>query len=511
MRRFLCSVGLIALAGCAVGPDFHRPDAPTTNYGSGRLVPTSGSQAKSGVPSNQDAPQTLAMGKDIPADWWTLFHYPELDQLLKHVLARSPTLEAAKLALQAAQNDKKATESALYPSVSGLYNPARFKTSRAYSNVPSANSWLYTIHTAQLNISYSPDIWGGVRRQIESAAAEREAQRNQLEMAWLTLTSSAVDAAISYAMTRAQIETTETLIADQERALKVSLAEQALGAMSGADVAMQRTLLAQTRATLPPLRQTLAMLHDEIAALSNDMPDAPTPEFKLDRFVLPGDLPVSVPAQLISQRPDIRTSEAYFHAACAQVGVAIANRLPNIQLGFDPGFAAATIAQMATPGYGQWMLGAMLSQPLFDGFELQHQEAAARKRYEEAAAQYRATIVSAVQDVADSLSAIHSDADALVQAAAAEHESDRSAQIMRAQLRLGDVSQVALLNVQEARLQTMLTLIQARAARLSDTVGLFQSLGGGWWNRVDDPATAVPGGRKAATSARSAAGTVSHS
>ncbi|NHO33136.1 efflux transporter outer membrane subunit [Acetobacter fallax] len=479
------------LSACAVGPNFHRPAAPQSQYVQGGIK-----SATSTVPERlQGDTQTFTSGANIPADWWTLFHYPELDQLVRHVLARSPTLEAATRALFASQQDKKASESALYPSVSGMYNPARFKTSRAYSNVPMANNWNYTIHTAQLNISYSPDLWGGVRRQVESAKAQRDAQKYQLEAAWLTLTSSVVNAAIAYAMVREQIRTTQEMIADQERILKSTLAQQTLGNVSGNDVAMQRTLLAQTKATMPPLRQTLATLHDEIAALANDMPDTPTPEFELARFSLPANLPVSLPAQLIDQRPDIRTAEEYFHAACAQVGVAIANRLPNVQLGFSPGFAAATIAQMAVPGYGQWTLGAMITQPLFDGFQLQHQEKGARLRYDQAAAQYRATISGAVQDVADSLNAIHNDADALTQASEAATQASRSATISQAETRLGALSQIAMLTIQTTSLQTRLDLVEARAARLSDTVGLFQSLGGGWWNRTDDPAnTRAAGG-----------------
>lgn len=497
MRKLLFTTCAVLLAGCAVGPNFHRPTAPQTSYLRGGLPADSGGAPKaSATDTAQNGDQQFRVGADIPAEWWHLFHYPELDQLLKRVLERNQTLEAAKQSLYAAQQDKLASESALYPSVSGYFNPARFKTSRAYSNVPMANSWLYNMHTAQLNISYSPDIWGGIRRQVEAAAQEREAQKYQMEAIWLTLTSSAVDAAVSYAMVRDEIRTTETLIGEQEEVLKSTQFQNQLGYLSMADVAQQQTLLAQTRATLPPLRQTLVTLHNEIAALANDMPDTPTPEFELDRFQLPAELPLSLPVQLINQRPDIRTAEAYYHEACAHVGVAIANRLPNVQLGFSPGFAAASIAQMAAPGYGQWELAAMLTQPLFDGFELQHKETAARRQYDEAAAQYRATITTAIEDVANSLSAIRNDADTLKLTDDAAQAATRSANIAHMQLRLGDSSRVMMLNAQQAALQAQLALVQARAARLSDTIGLFQSLGGGWWNRTDDPANKSRAGGK---------------
>ncbi|MDG6094203.1 efflux transporter outer membrane subunit [Acetobacter sp. AN02] len=480
------AVGACLLSGCAVGPDFHRPVAPQTSYmQQGRDTAT---QSAAGP---QGEIQHFVQG-DIPADWWTLFRYPDLDRVVRRAIERSPTLKAVEQALIAAQEQKMSAQSQMWPQVSGMFNPARFKTSRAYSNVPIANSWLYTIHTAQLNISYAPDFWGGIRRQVESAAAERETWRYQLQAAWLTLTGGVVSAAIGDAMTRAQIATTENMIAHQRKLLDIAEMENRLGETSGNDVALQRTLLAQTEATLPALKQRLAELHDQLAALSGDMPETGFPEFDLDRFQLPSKLPVSLPSRLILQRPDIRTAEANFHSACAQVGVAIANRLPNVQLGFSPGFAAASIAQMATPGFGQWTLAAMVTQPLFDGFNLLHQERAARARYEEAAQTYRQTIISAVQDVTDSLNAVRNDAEFLRAATEAENAALKSARIATAQKQLGDVSQITLLTVQDAALQSQMTLLEARGARLSDTAGLFQSLGGGWWNRTDDGVKGVP-------------------
>ncbi|MBB2201072.1 efflux transporter outer membrane subunit [Gluconacetobacter tumulisoli] len=476
--------GVLAIGGCAVGPDFRRPAIPApTQYGqAGQPSATPASAGADG------AAQLFRPGQDIPAQWWTLFHSPALDRLVRHALAHSPTLEAARDALRAAQENRLAQESPLYPSISASYNPARFKTSRTYSPVPGNNTYLYTVHTAQLSISYMPDIWGGVRRGVEAASAQRDAQRYQLEAAYLTLTSSVVQAAIDYAAVKAQIDTTQALIVSQQAVLSSSIRQQALGQLADADVAAQRALLAQDQATLPPLQQQLAQQHDLIAALAGDMPDDPTPEFTLDGFTLPRDLPVSLPARLIEQRPDIRVSEANWHTACAQVGVAVANRLPNIQLGATPGVAAASIAQMAVPGYGQWMIAGTLTQPLFDGGLLRHQEHAARAQYDAAAAQYRATVVSAVQDVADSLNAIRTDATALAANADAEDAAARSLAVARSRFTLGDASQVMMLTAQQTEFQARLAVVQARSARLSDTVGLFQALGGGWWNRTDDHA-----------------------
>ncbi|MBB2168214.1 efflux transporter outer membrane subunit [Gluconacetobacter aggeris] len=485
-RHLLCGASLLAmladLGGCAVGPNFHHPSAPATDF------------AQAGRPTRTDSvagadgqAQIFHPGADIPAQWWELFRSPALDRLVRHALANSPNLDAARHALRVAQENRAAQAGVLYPSISASFNPARFKTSRTYSAVPNSNSWLYTVHTAQLNISYQADIWGGLRRGIEASGAQRDAERYQLEAAYLSLTGELVQAAIGYAALRAQVDTVQELIASQHQILDSATRQMALGQMAEADLAVQRAQLAQDEAMLVPLRQQLSQQHDQIAALAGDMPDDPTPDFTLDGFTLPQDLPVSIPARLIDQRPDVKVAEAGWHAACAQVGVAIANRLPNLQLSATPGLAAASIGQMFVPGYGQWMIAGMVSQPLFQGGQLMHQERAARAQYEQAAAQYRAAVVAAVQDVTDSLNAVSADATALVADSNAERAATRGLDIARARVTYGDASRVEMLMATQTTLQARLTLAQARAARLSDTAGLFQSLGGGWWNRHDAP------------------------
>lgn len=491
-----CILTGLGLGGCAVGPDFKKPAAPTASrYGQAgqpdrtQAVTGKAEQAAAGL---QGGVQALHPGQDIPAQWWTLFHSPALDQLVRKAIDNNPSLEAARDALAAAQENRLAQQSALYPSISGSFNPTRNKTSRTYSPVPNSNQWLYTVHTAQLNISYVPDLWGGVRRGVEAAKALRDAQRDQLRAVYLTLTSSVVQAAIDYATLKTQLETTQSLVALQRNLLESARKQEKAGEFSQNDVALQRTALAQNEATLAPLQKQLEQQKHLIASLVGDSPDAPQPEFSLNDLTLPADLPVSLPARLVEQRPDIRTAQANWHAACAQVGVAVANRLPNIQLGATPGFAAASIAQMAAPGYGQWEVMAMVTQPLFDGGLLRHQEHAARAAYDQAAADYRTTLITALQDVADSLTAIRTDATALADNAEAATAAGDSLRIALAQYRYGAISQVVMLTTQQAHLQTELALAQARADRLSDTVALFQSLGGGWWNSTEADAPHHP-------------------
>ncbi|WP_215763019.1 efflux transporter outer membrane subunit [Acetobacter sp. P1H12_c] len=498
MRKnlMLCAATALALGGCAVGPDFKKPAPPApTAYGQAGKGATTQPVADSvdaAAAGPQSVVQVFRPGQDIPAQWWALFHSPDLDRLVRRALDQNPSLESARDALAAANENRLAQQSALYPSISGSFNPTRQKTSRTYSPVPNNNSWLYTVHTAQLNISYVPDLWGGVRRGVEAAKALRDAQRDQLQAVYLTLTSSIVQAAIDQAALNAQFQATQSLVALQRTLLASAERQEQVGQFSRNDVAMQRASLAQNEASLAPLQKQLEQQKHLIAALVGDAPDAPEPTFTLESLSLPVELPVSLPARLVEQRPDIRTAAASWHAACAQVGVAVANRLPNVQLGATPGFAAASIAQMATPGFGQWTLAAMITQPLFDGGLLRHQEHAARAQYDQAAADYRTALIAALQDVADTLTAIRSDAAALGANASAATAAAESWHIAQAQYRLGDVSEVAMLQAQQTQLQAQLTLAQARADRLSDTVALFQALGGGWWNSKEPDAPRAP-------------------
>ncbi len=478
MSRLAGGFAVIALAGCAVGPDYHRPALPVDNrYTPAPLPPHT---AETGGVAG--AAQSFRPGQDIPAQWWELFHCPALNTLVSHAIDHNPSLESAHQALLAAQEGVAAQKGALWPNVSGFFNPTRNKISQGMS-VQGFNSYLYNLHTLQLNISYMPDVWGSIRRQIEASDAQRALARYQLDAAYLSLTSNLVNAAIQYAAIQGQIEATQGVIASARAILDINEQQKRFGDMGERDVTPQRVLLAQAEQSLPPLRQQLAAQHDLIDALTGDGSDVPTPDFHLADFHLPTDLPLSLPLRLIDQRPDIRAAEENLHAASAQIGVAIANRLPELDLVATPGLAANRLSQFATPGYGTWTLAAMITQPLFDGFTLLHRERAARNTYKMAIEDYRNTIVLAVQNVSDALHAIGNDADTLIAATKADEQASKNLDFARIGNRYGDESTLLLLMAQQAEMQTRLTLTQAQSSRLSDTVGLFQALGGGWWNR----------------------------
>lgn len=471
--RATTSLAFLLVGGCAVGPAFQRPSAPV--YAGYANVPKT-------QPAQPDS-QAVVAGADIPADWWTLFHSPALDTLVRRAIAANPDLAAARAALRQSQELAKADRGALLPGVGLGASTARARNPGVLASPLQSNSNLYTLTTAQLNVGYTVDLFGGVRRQAESSAAAAEAQRFQTEAAYVTLTSTVVVAAITEASLRAQIAAVEKSIAAQGRILEILRARLRLGDVARADVAAQQTLLAQTQQALPALTQQVAQQRDLIAVLAGQMPDRAQPRVELAEIALPRDLPLSLPAALVDQRPDVRAAEATLHAAGAQVGVAIAARLPAITLGGSAGGSSTRFATLLAPDNILWSVVGGLTAPLFDGGTLRHRQRAAEAGYDQAKAQYRGAVLRAFQNVSDTLAAIGADTDALHTAERAEAAAADSLAIARGQARLGAVAPLQVLSAEQAYWQASVTLQQARAARYVDTAALFQALGGGWWNR----------------------------
>ena len=486
-RRAVMLALALAVAGCEVGPDFEMPAAPPVKgYTPEPLSPQTASAEVAG-----GAAQRFVDDMDIPAQWWTLFHSPDLNALITRALAHNPTIPAAQAALKVALETEYAQVSAFFPSIDGNFSPSRNKTSNAIAPVPSSNTNIYSLYTAQLSLSYSPDLFGLNRRTVESLQAQADNQRFTLEATYLTLTSNVVAAAIQEASLRGQIAATEQII-DIERQLLALLHKQYdLGFAAGLDVAAQDAALAAAEASLPPLQKQLAQQRDLLAALAGQFPsDEPPEKFELASLTLPEDLPVSLPSALVAQRPDVRAAEALLQSASAQIGVAIANRLPNLQLSALWGTQAVTSAGLFASGNGIWTLGASVTQPIFDGFGLLHKERAARAAFDQAAATYQSTVLTAFQNVADSLRALQADADALRAAVAAERAAKTQLDITRQQLELGAINYLSLLNAQQAYLTAVVARVQAQANRFADTAALFQALGGGWWNRPPEARSA---------------------
>ena len=471
----------LALSACTVGPDFKTPDAPKAARYTEQALPatTASAQAAAGLP------QRIVDGRDIPAQWWTLFHSPALNSLIEEALKNNPNLQQAEAALRAAQENVAAQQGAYYPSVSANFTPSRQKDAlgTVTSNAASG-AGVYNLHTVQLNISYVPDVFGGNRRQVESLQAQSDAQRFEREAAYLSLTSNVVAAAVQEAALRAQIAATEKMVKLEQETLDLTKRQSELGAVPEAAVAAQLAVLAQTQAQLPPLQKQLAQQRDLIAALAGRLPvDMPHETFELSALQLPQELPLSLPSQLVRQRPDVRAAEENLHAASADIGVAAANMLPQFSLTAGGGSVATQLSDLFKSGTGFWNLAGGVTQPLFQGGTLLHRKRAAEAAYDAAAAQYRATVIAAFQNVADTLQALHADADALQAAATAERAAADSLAIARRQVELGDMAYITLLSAEQNYQQAALNLAQAQANRYADTAALFQALGGGWWNR----------------------------
>jgi NodT family efflux transporter outer membrane factor (OMF) lipoprotein len=481
-RSVLALLTCSLLAGCAVGPNFKKPAPP--NVGDYTATPLPVTAATPGVPGGEA--QRFVQGGDIPADWWTLFHSQALDDLIAQSLKNNPDLKAAQAALTEARENALAQKGAFFPSVSAGVSANRYQQPGSLAPVPSNNAFRYDLFTPQVSVSYSPDVFGLTRRTVESAEAQEQAARFQMIAADITLSTNVAVTAIQVGMLQSQVDATRQLIDINTNMVKILRYQLAKGYAGRLDLAAQESQLAQTVATLPPLIKALAQQRDLLAVLTGRFPSqAPDADFDLASLQLPQDLPLSLPSKLVAQRPDVLQAQANMHAASAQIGIAVANRLPNIQLTADAGSTALAIGQVFGAGTGFWSLGAALTAPIFEGGTLLHEERGARAAYVQAAEQYRSTVLSAFQNVADTLVALEQDAEGLKAASAAADAAKVTLDLSARQYKDGYAGYLSLLSAEQGYQQARINLLQAQANRFADTAALFQALGGGWWNRAD--------------------------
>jgi NodT family efflux transporter outer membrane factor (OMF) lipoprotein len=476
----------VLLGGCAVGPNFKRPAAPAvSDYTASPLATTVASTNVAGG----DA-QRFAKGADIAGDWWILFHSQPLNELIEQSLTNNPDLKAAQAALLVARENVLAQRGTFFPNISAGFSANRQKQSEALAPTPNfpivPNEYLYNLFTPQVSVSYSPDVFGGNRRAMESLKAQEQGARFQMIATYTTLTANVVVTAIQEGSVEQQIDATRQLIGLSSNMVQILQYQFSKGYASRLDLVSQESQLAQVIATLPPLLKQAAQLRDQLAVLAGRFPSqAPADKFELSSLQLPADLPVSLPSKLVGQRPDVLQAEANLHAASAQIGVAIASRLPDITLTANAGSTALALDKLFTSGTGFWGLGAAATAPLFQGGTLLHQERAAKAAYVQAAEQYRSTVLSAFQNVADTLTALEQDAEGLKAAAAAADDAKITLDLSQRQWHDGYISYLALLSAEQAYHQARINLVLAQASRYADTAALFQALGGGWWQRAD--------------------------
>ncbi|WP_174906682.1 efflux transporter outer membrane subunit [Burkholderia diffusa] len=484
-RCLTLAAAALLVAGCAVGPDFRIPDAPATQRYTRDEPPVT--TVAAGGPTG--AAQTFASAAHTPRHWWAEFRSEPLNRLVDTAWQNSPTLAEARARLdEARQNHAAEAGATMLPRVDANVSATRQKVDIAAFGLPAnvPNPGPFTLYDASVSVSYVLDVFGGNRRALEALRAQVDYQSYTLDAARLTLAGNVVATAILRASLAQQIALTRELVDAQARQLRIVEARFAAGGVSQADVHAQRTLLAQTQASLPPLAARFAQAGHRLAILLGAPPsDAALPDLTLDALALPHTLPVALPSTLARERPDIRAAEAVLHQASANVGVATANLYPRFSISAGIGSERTRIADIVS-GLNVWNVGLGLTQPLFHGGELRAKKRAAEAAYDAAFASYRETVLLALQQVADAMRAVEHDAAELEARDTAAREAAAGNAIAGDRYAAGGISTFALLDAQRQALQTALDRTRAQADRLADTAALFQSLAG---NGSEDDST----------------------
>jgi NodT family efflux transporter outer membrane factor (OMF) lipoprotein len=471
----------LALSGCAVGLNFKPATRPAIGSYVGEAMPAE--TAATDVPGG--AAQRFQFGRDLSGQWWTLFGSSKLDAMIEEAMINYPDIAAQQAALRAAGENVRAEMGVFSPQIQGTGNASRVKESGA-SIGPGFPGFITNIFQATVNVSYTFDVFGGERRTLEGLQAQEQAQNFQLEASYLTLTSNVVSTVIQLASVTDQIAATQEIIALETNELGIVRRRSELGSQTRADVLQQESNLALVRATLPALEQQRAAAEHQLATLTGHFPNDATPaEITLSDLILPRDLPISLPSSLVAQRPDIKAREAQMHEASAAIGIATANMLPQFTLTGSVGNESLLLRSWFQPSAAVWSLAAGITQPIFEGGALRAKRRAAIDLYDQAGAQYRLAVLKAFQNVADTLTALDHDAQALKAEYDALNAVKASLDLTQKQYAVGSINYNSLLTAQQAYQQSRLAYVQAAANRYTDTVTLFQALGGGWWNRRD--------------------------
>ena len=485
-----CVAGLSALitlpfffVGCAVGPDFDPPAPPsTTRYTSDAETPaTDGSESS-------PPRQTLAVGEKVAVDWWTLFRSQDLDSVVKQAIDGSPTLAGAKERLTQAREAIAAASSARYPNVDVGAGVTREKVSFTQFGLPPnvfplpANFNLFQVGATA---SYTPDVFGSTRRQIEQQAALADFQRDRLDAAYWALTGNTVVQAVQIAALRAQLQALGDVIEIDRQNVDLVRKERDAGAVPDSDVVSAESQLAQDQTLLPQYEQQLSIAQHALAILLGRAPgDWSPPDFELSALTLPAQLPVALPSELVHQRPDIQAAEAQLHAASAEIGIATAKLYPAITLSGGISSSAFQVHELFDPAGLVWSIAAGITEPVFDGGKRRAERRAALAAFRASAADYQQTVLQAFGQVADILQALAHDERLLAAQQHALEMASESVRLQRISYTRGGSGLINLLDAQRQYQQALLGFTRAQAVRYQDTTQLLVAMGGGWWNQT---------------------------
>ena len=471
------ALAILILTGCIVGPNFRTPPAPAADaYMRNQPAATTGTAAGAG------AAQTFHPGAPLPPRWWNVFESPALDALVEQAMFGSPDAAQSQARLLEAQANLAAQSGAtLLPTVDGAVSAARQRVYLAAFGITNAPTPApFNLYNVSVNASYSLDLFGGNRRAIESLGAQVDYRYFELAASRWTLAANVVTAAIRRASIGAQVTATVELLATQRQQLRIMRTRSTLGGISESALRDQQLLLAQTQATLPALEKQRDQLTHQLAVYTGRSPgEAMPPDLALADLRLPVDLPLTLPAELVRERPDVRASEALWHAACAQVGVATANLFPKLTLTGSAGSERLSAGELAD-SLNVWSLGAQAMQPLFHGGQLRATRRASEAAYDAAAAGYELTVLHALQQVADGLAALDADARVLEAQTNAAEQAEANFDVAQRRYTLGGVSEWTLLDAQRQWQQVQISMLAAVGDRYADTAALFHALGG--WN-----------------------------
>lgn len=466
---------LAMLGACSVGPDFVRPPPPAaSDY-------THEPLAASTVAADNEA-QSFTRGAEIPADWWRLFKSDQLNAIVQQAMENNPTLAASEASLRESQDNLRAGYGVFFPQIGAQFDATRARIAPSQNGLKAPGS-IFNLITASGSISYVLDVFGGKRRTVEGLRAQADYQRYAEKAAYVTLSANVVNTTIARAAYAAEIVATEQLIELEMEQLAATEAQVRSGTAAYANVLSVRSLIAANQAVIAPLKQKISQTEHLLATLEGLLPsEARPPEIDLSSLALPADLPVSLPSDLVRQRPDILSAEATLHIASANIGVATAAMFPSISLNGTYGAGGTSFGNLSADSFRFWSIGPSITVPLFQGGSLWYGRKAAIDAFEQAEANYRQTVLAAFAQVADALNALDHDAQALQAQVEARRDADTALHLLQANYRAGVAGYLDVLVADVQFHQATVAYFQAVAQRYQDTVALFVALGGGWWS-----------------------------
>jgi len=466
---------ILCILGCTVGPDFVRPEAPTIDRYTREPAPTATIPADGQV-------QHFEQGASVVADWWRLFNTQKLDDVIKEAVANNQTLQAAQASLRQSQDNLRAGYGVFYPQVDAGFDAARLKSSQVkVTGIPGSS--IFNLYTLAGTISYALDVFGGNRRAVESLQAQVDYQHYVVLGTYLALTGNLVNTVIAAVAYQAEIEATEQIISAEKEQVSITEAQAEAGTVPYANVLSIKSQMAATEATVPQLKQKLSQAEHLLASLAGHTPaEWAPPRFDLTDLALPGDLPITLPSELVRQRPDILAAEAQLHSASAEIGVATAALYPSFTLNGSFGLNNTSLSDLMQSSGSFWSLGANIAAPLFHGGTLSSQRQAAIEGYNQSLANYRQTVFSAFAQVADTLRALEHDAETLHAQSQALKTAEEALRLIEVNYQAGLANYLQVLIANGQYHQAKIGYLQALAQRFQDTVALFIALGGGWWN-----------------------------